>query len=671
MVFSDLLVKAFASFMTVSVLSPIGFMPLPTVRVSVPDFPSKAEGIQKFSSCSDLKERISKAESSGSYFLEDFAIAPMATRSAAPSVGSDGSSKSYSATNAQVEGVDEADIVKIGDKLTKEGNRLVFHLTKNRLAISVVQPSDKAASVSVKELDAKFYANDMYVQGDRVMLLGTKTDDRVYISPMQPMMRGIMPPWRGSNLSAAQVWDVSDPANPKIIRTVEFDGSLSSSRMIGGVVYLVMNSWSPWNSLDLLPDEKNLLPAYKDSDASSEYKPMARCSDVAYLDIQPSREFLAVASLPISGTGEVKRDIILGNSQTVYASTENLYAARQDYQYHPIRDSLLPETQESERTIIYKFSLKDGAVKYQSKGSVPGHILNQFSLDESDGNLRVATTKGWAWDEARPSTNNVYILGSDMKPRGKVEGIAPGETIYSVRFMGKRGYMVTFKKIDPFFVFDLSNPDAPKILGKLKIPGYSDYLHPMDENHVIGIGKNAEDAAEQNFAWYQGIKMAVFDVTDVSDPKEMYKTEIGDRGTDSPALHDHKAFLYAPEKQLLALPVQLAELTESVKNDTTRQGSEYGEFKFQGAYVYRLSLEKGFELLGRVTHHEEDDAALKSGYYWGQYDTDIQRVLYVDNSLLTVSNDILKLNDISDLQQTASIAYPKVVEQPYPYRMME
>ena len=473
-------------------------------------------------------------------------------------------------------------------------------------------------------------------------------------------------PWRGQSVTVAKIFDVSDPPRPKELRTVEFDGSIASSRMIEGVAYLVMNSWTPWDDLQPLPGEKELVPAYKDSASGSDFKPMARCGEVGYWDIQPSREYLAVASVPMSGTGEIKRSVVLGSGQTVYASVGNLYVARQDWYEPSIRDSL-NAVESGERTNVYKFALKKGDIAYQAKGTVPGHLLNQFSMDEYEGNLRVATTKGQAWDQQNPSTNNVYVLGSDLKQRGSIEKIAPGETIYSVRFMGGRGYMVTFKKVDPFFVFDLKNPDAPKILGKLKIPGFSDYLHPMDENHVIGVGKNAVDAAEQTFAWYQGMKMAIFDVTDVNNPKEMYKVEIGDRGTDSPALQDHKAFLYSPEKQLLALPIRLAELSPDVKNDPTRQGNEYGDFKFQGAYVYRLTLDKGFEFLGRITHHADDDAALKSGYYWGEWDTDIQRVLYVGNNLLTVSNDKLMLNELYGLGWKATVDYPKTETQPdYP-----
>ncbi len=331
--------------------------------------------------------------------------------------------------------------------------------------------------------------------------------------------------------------------------------------------------------------------------------------------------------------------------------------AKQEWSHYPIRDTA-DSSDQGEKTMIYKFSLKDGSIAFQNQGSVPGRLLNQFSLDEFGGNLRVATTKGASWGRTT-SSNNVFILGSDLKPRGNIQDIAPGETIYSVRFMGKKGYMVTFRTIDPLFVFDLANPDAPKILGKLKIPGYSDYLHPMDENHLIGIGKNAVESEDKSFAWQQGMKMAVFDVTDVENPKELWKAEIGDRGTDSPALHDHKAFLYSADKQLLALPIQLAELPASVKNDPARSGSEYGDFTFQGAYIYRLTLDKGFELLGRISHHEDSQAYLKSGYYWGDYQNNVDRILYADDTLITASDAMLQFHHLYDLNQLGQVKYPQ------------
>lgn len=646
--FQAFLLKTLTAMLAASMGASYGFAPIGKINIPLTPDRVSSPGINQFASCTALKERITQAsDQAGGYGVRE--ITDMVAMPTAMNESSAGSSaKDFSQTNIQVEGVDEADVIK-------QDGEYVYHLTGQKLNISRVYPASQAELKSSTDLDQGLNARDIYVSGNRLVLMAGKWESEVYLMPLMERSVSIMPPWRGLDVTVAQVWDISDRENPKKIRSIEFDGSLSSSRLIAGRVYLVMNSWSPWNALDLMPNEKNLIPAYKDSQSGDEFKPMAGCADVSYFDIQPTRQYLAVASVPVSGEGEIEKQVILGSSETVYASLDNLYVAKQEWSYYPIRDTA-DSSDQGEKTMIYKFSLKDGSIAFQNQGSVPGRLLNQFSLDEFAGNLRVATTKGASWGRTT-SSNNIFILGSDMKPRGNVQDIAPGETIYSVRFMGKKGYMVTFRTIDPLFVFDLANPDAPKILGKLKIPGYSDYLHPMDENHLIGIGKNAVESEDKSFAWQQGMKMAVFDVTDVENPKELWKAEIGDRGTDSPALHDHKAFLYSADKQLLALPIQLAELSDEIKNDPLSSGSEYGEYTFQGAYIYRLTLDKGFELLGRLSHHENSEAYLKSGYYWGDYANDVDRILFADDVLITASDAMLQLHQLFDLNKIGQVKY--------------
>jgi inhibitor of cysteine peptidase len=238
-----------------------------------------------------------------------------------------------------------------------------------------------------------------------------------------------------------------------------------------------------------------------------------------------------------------------------------------------------------------------------------------------------------------------------MKAVGKLEGLAPKEDIYSARFLGNRCYLVTFKKIDPLFVIDLANPTSPTILGKLKIPGYSNYLHPFDENHVIGLGKNTVEAEGGNFAWYQGIKISLFDVTDVSNPKEEALIEVGDRGSDSPALSDHKAFLFNKERNLLIIPILEAKINPTQYGGNP-PANAYGEYVYQGAYVFDISL-KGINLRGRVTHIQ-DDALLKSGY-WFNSEYSIERSLYIGDYLYTISGRMVKIHNLSNLEELGRI----------------
>jgi uncharacterized secreted protein with C-terminal beta-propeller domain len=198
---------------------------------------------------------------------------------------------------------------------------------------------------------------------------------------------------------------------------------------------------------------------------------------------------------------------------------------------------------------------------------------------------------------------------------------------------------------------DLSDPSDPVVLGQLKIPGYSDYLHPYDENHIIGVGKDTVEGEGGNFAWYQGIKIALFDVSDVEHPQEMDKYIIGDRGSDSPILTDHKAFLFDRAKNLLVIPVLVAEVDESGAPPNT-----YGHFVFQGAYVFNLTIDEGFELKGKITHLD-DSELMKSGYYFNSAYS-VERSLYIDNVLYTISSKKIKMNSLEDLAEINEIELP-------------
>jgi inhibitor of cysteine peptidase len=269
-------------------------------------------------------------------------------------------------------------------------------------------------------------------------------------------------------------------------------------------------------------------------------------------------------------------------------------------------------------------------------------VLNQFSMDEYEGYFRVATTTY----EPTPR-NHVYVLNMALNITGSLENLAPGETIYAARFMGERGYLVTFKQTDPLFVIDLSDPYNPQALGELKITGYSDYLHPYDENHIIGVGKETVEAEEGDFAWYQGIKIALFDVSDVNRPVEISKYEIGDRGTDSPVLWDHKAFLFDKSRNLLVIPVLVAKIDESQYPEGVPPNA-YGEYVWQGAYVFNISLDQGLQLKGRITHIE-NPSDLAQDYYYLYSSFSVQRSLYIDDVLYTISDAKIMMNSLENL----------------------
>jgi uncharacterized secreted protein with C-terminal beta-propeller domain len=441
-----------------------------------------------------------------------------------------------------------------------------------------------------------------------------------------------------------------------LVRELEMEGNYLSSRKIGSNLYLTANKY-----IDVYPilerDEEAPAPVYRDSAHGNGYQAIPY-SDIRYFPEAVQPDYLLVGGINLDKPQQkLMVNAYLGAGENIYASSENLYVAVTSQKALTFREKVgmmiapsLPSSVPAD-TEIYRFAMKDGAVTYTGRGSVPGKILNQFSMDEYKGHVRIATTSGdmWRTDE-HTSKNNVYILNDRLAITGKLEGIAPGERIYSARFLGDRAYLVTFRKVDPLFVLDLKQPTAPRILGALKIPGYSDYLHPYDENHIIGFGKDT--IAEKDTAYYQGMKVALFDVTNVAKPVEMFKTIIGDRGTDSELLRNHKALLFSKEKQLLSFPVTIMQHHQSPTGP--KAGWEYGTFAFQGALVYRLDLQTGFTLRGRITHLSEEDKK-QAGNGWYESDKNVERILYIGDTLYTVSKGYVQAHRLTTLRMVRSM----------------
>jgi inhibitor of cysteine peptidase len=228
--------------------------------------------------------------------------------------------------------------------------------------------------------------------------------------------------------------------------------------------------------------------------------------------------------------------------------------------------------------------------------------------------------------------------------------------------MGDRLYMVTFRQIDPFFVIDLSNPLQPEVLGELKIPGFSTYLHPYDENHIIGVGQDTKEN-EWGGVTTKGVKLALFDVSDVANPRQLDQFVIGEEGTYSEALYDHKAFLFSKDLNLVVLPVREV-LGKPYFDENLRY---YREKVWQGAYVLSLDTEEGFGLKGKVTHAQDDEDQNS----WYGTPSAVRRSLYMDDTLYTISDSKIVANDLSDVREISSVKLP--YEKPdygYPYPVL-
>ena len=294
----------------------------------------------------------------------------------------------------------------------------------------------------------------------------------------------------------------------------------------------------------------------------------------------------------------------------------------------------------SEVSDIHKFRIGRRATDtaYVGSGVVPGHVLNQFSMDERDGYLRVATTRGRVPQPDVESAISVLMQNAngDLARVGAIEHIAPTEDIRAVRFDGDRGYIVTFKKTDPLFVVDLANARDPKILGELKIPGFSTYLHRIDPTHLLSIGFDADDHG--SFAYFNGLMLQLFDVTKPTEPTLLYKERIGTRGSSSAAATDHLAFNYVADQKQLAIPV------------TVCDGGGNGRFghqtNFSGLFLYEVDPSRGFRRLGGVDHGK-DGANCRA--WWSHADSVVKRSVFVDDMVFSIASDRMKVQRLTEL----------------------
>jgi uncharacterized secreted protein with C-terminal beta-propeller domain len=537
----------------------------------------------------------------------------------------------YSTTNIQVAGVDEADIVKTD-------GQYIYLVSAQKVIIVKAYPPEQAQILSEIELEGT--AIGIFINGDRLVVF----EEEMPYYELPSSVEKIYAPYV-SPKTFIKVYDVSDRENPQLQRELSADGQYVSSRMIGDYAYVVINEpvYEQDEELNLpkigLGDEETEIPA----------------TDIYYSDV-PDYFYMYTTIMAINTQNDDQEPtyetILLGASSNLYVSLNSIYLT------FPVWGEYVGNFQ---KTSIHRIHIDGAEIEPIASGEVPGMVLNQFSMDEYDGYFRVATT---TYEET--SRNNIYVLDvNDLSIVGSLEDLARGETIYSARFMGERGYLVTFEKTDPLFVIDLSDPYNPEILGELKMPGYSNYLHPYDENYLIGIGKEAVEAEEWDFAWYQGLKIALFDVSDVSNPREIGNPYvIGERGTDSPVLWDHKALLFDKSRNLLVIPVLVAEIDESEYPEKVPPDA-YGKPVWQGAYIFHISPDAGLSLEGRITHIENLGDPEQDYYFYSPFS--IERSLYIGDVLYTISDAKIKMNSLENLDYINEVELPASTWTPSSY----
>lgn len=574
---------------------------------------------------------IGKADNAGSIGID--------SASSTESSSSSSNTKDYSTTNIQVENVDEADIVKT------DGDYIYSISEDNVIITDVKDPKQPKVVATVKSEDDDI-PEDIILYKDKLVVISTKgnqTQRYYYNNRMNTVVK---------------IYNITSREKPVLTKSYEMYEPYYTSRCIDNVLYVI-------SSGNLRKEDDEIVVGYNEDNMEKEMS----IDKIKYLkDVKTTKQTL-ISTVDLNNeTADIKIDSYLMNISNAYVSENAIYLLNQRYSNDTkmpisllfglkgvfgLEDYYEMYAESGYYTEIYKFDIKEN-VEYKAKTKVKGKTINQYSLDEKDNHLRIALYDN---DGSR-----VAIFDEDLKQIGISDNVAKGEKMYSSRFIGDKVYFVTYKTIDPLFVMDLSNETKPKVLGKLKIPGYSTYLHPYDENHIIGIGMETKEIINRNSngkvisttAKVVGMKMALFDVSNVNSPVQISSVVIGDSRTTSAILTNPKALLFSKEKSLIAIPVnnysQDFEVTssnnyETMINNYTKYSKPYNA---EGYFVYNINVQDGFKLKGIITHEKTN-----ATYYYSN--SKLLRGLYIDNNLYTVSETMIKVNELDSLKAVGEL----------------
>ncbi|MGI6012257.1 MAG: beta-propeller domain-containing protein [Ruminococcus sp.] len=468
--------------------------------------------------------------------MEDQAIGEAEEATEAASADSTASSGGdYSQTNTQTEGVDEGDIVKTDGAylyiIREEREVQIVKINSGIMEeVSVIRPELEASENSIR---------DIYLTGDKIQIICQRYDadmeengeDTYYMN------------YRG--ITSVYTYDLTDRKKPVKTGMVEQEGTYYTSRKAGEYLYLFTSVYP----------EESLIRQYSDQDFTYGVIPLVNGEAIAASDIYiPSggdtgaSEYILITSVNQETPDQIAdQKAIMENASRFYVSTENIYLEQETW----------GQGGDGVRTAIAKFSFSDGKIKGENAAVISGSVTDDFASNEYEGYLRVLTT-GWKGSE---EINNVYVLNEDMEIVGKIEDLAPGETIYSARFMGNTGYFVTYRQVDPLFSVDFTDPENPVILGELKITGFSEYLHFYGENRLLGIGWETDP----DTGTVKGLKLSMFDVSDPSKVKEIDKMVIENIDY-FPGEYNYKALTVSPEKNVIGFAVTSYESSGTVNS---------------------------------------------------------------------------------------------------------
>lgn len=595
--------------------------------------------------------------SSSSYGVEQSFMrsgTDMAVSESASAPAQDGD---FSSTNVQEVGVDEADIFKTDGSY-------IYTASENTLFITSVGEGAEVLSRTNTEMNVQ----GLFLEDDYVVVIGSKR-----MRGDVDIMRSMIWPAPSQNM-VVRVFDVSDRTSPYEVKNVEFEGWYVDARLKDSTAYIVSNSGvssnRPIPMLRVDGVESSIEPSriayfpisYNNPQLTTvhtlDLESLSLVSDGVITESTQTvymRDYLYLSSTSFVNEYEIRQETILRLGEGLLTSEdrnlvsrirsvdEDILSSSQKKQRilevierrvaslsQDVRESFIDEVDAAvkaeldrheyrEHTNIAKFAVSSDGISAVSSGQVPGRVYDSFGFGEDGEVLRVVTTTSGVWDDgklSRESENHVFSLDNELVVLDSIMGLAPGESIFSARYEGDRLYMVTFEQIDPFFVIDVSDNENLRVLGELKITGFSRYLHPVSDDVVLGLGREATETGRQI-----GLKISLFDVSDVSNPVELTKWVSDDRFASSSAEWDHKAFLLDVDKELLVIPV----------NSWDRNN------RYSGAYVFNVS-EQHLSLRGLVEHSSQ-----------------VERSAWIGSDLYTKSSNLLRINAIDDLSSVANL----------------
>jgi uncharacterized secreted protein with C-terminal beta-propeller domain len=655
---------------------------------------SSSNELEQFGSYSEFSDYIENSRTqANNYFSVAGGERSVSMDAAAPSASNtltkeSGSATDYSGTNIQVENVDEADIVK-------NDGKYIYTIAQNKVIIVEAYPANSMKIV--QELEFENYVNGLFLENGKLIVIESSYGYTYGKEVFDKVASSIIAPDSGRSEVRIHVYDISTlDSAPQKLETFAVDGNYYAARVINGHVYVIANKY--------VGSSGPIIPFFRagenveNVDATKIYHPGYYDSNLMFTSVMA----INLDSLEYSGNV-----YLLGSSSVVYVSQNSIYlTSSKTYDYDKVQEEslnvlleVLPGeykdraeeviksdieyylksekialivqeyfnslsieekkefesnfakanelyysevSKEYEKTIIHRIDIKGLDIDYTATGEVPGYVLNQFSMDEFEGNFRIATTSGNSFGMGN-SFNNLFVLNEKLEIIGSVENLAQGENIYSARFAGNKAYLVTFRQVDPLYVIDLSNPSKPEVLGYLKVTGFSNYLHPINNNLLLGIGREATEEGRQ-----QGLKISLFDISDFENPREVDKYIVEGQWSYSEAEYEHKAVLFDDERNLLVIPVTYSE----------QIGKDWQYW--QGAFAFSVT-ESDISLKGKISHDVKNEKIEE--YYGGQgY---VQRSLFMDDTLYTLSNLMIKANSVNDLSLISQVDLP--YEEPIYY----